>query len=343
LTGYRLSGNYAIIVDEAHDGETGKQHENMYKALLGVSFDNGEELLTEEQEISENAVSGLYSPTTESKESSTDKEREVLPALNFFAYTATPNAAALRVFGERKEDEHGNITYEPFHTYSMRQAREEGYINDVLANYVTHDRFVKINIDDVEYEGDKIVDFAAGRVEIGKWMQTLPEVKEVIVNIVIQKMRDIVIPSLNGHGKAMLSCSSRSEAVAYKHLLDHAVAKLPQNERFESLVAFSGTVYDPSSEEEVTELSPWLNNGLGKQQDIAKAFEDDKFRLMIVANKYQVGFDQPKLMCMFIDKSLNDINLIQTTARVNRKIAGKDNVYIFDFVNDREDVLDTFR
>lgn len=338
LNGRTLTGNYAVIVDEAHDGETGKQHENMYKALLGVSVEPSAGLSAEDTESAHEAVSGVLKDT-----STTDEERKVLPSLSFFAYTATPNADALRVFGEQVTDPAGNTIYVPFHTYSMSQAREEGYINDVLANYVTHERFVKISIDDVEYEGDRIIDFASGRREIGKWMETLPEVKEVIVRIVVDKMRNIVLPALKGQGKAMLSCSSRQEAVAYKHLIDAAVLQLPENERFMTLAAFSESVYDPVLASEITELDPRLNQGLGCEKDIAKAFDDKKYRLMIVANKYQVGFDQPKLMCMFLDKVLKDINLVQTTARVNRRIPGKDNVYIFDFVNSAEDVLESFR
>lgn len=341
--GQHMNGSYAIIIDEAHDGETGKQHENMYKALLGVTFTEHEALPEDDIQEAPGTSSTLTPATVSLSSVTTKEERENLPVLNFFAYTATPNADALRVFGERVLDESGNVAYVPFHTYSMRQAREEGYINDVLANYVTHDRFVQISIDDKEYSGDRIVDFTAGRKEVGKWIHTLPEVKAVIVRIVVQKMRDIVMLSLNGEGKAMLSCSSRSEAVAYKHMIDQAVATLPEAEKFGTLVAFSGSVDDPEIGEEITEQDARLNRGLGRNQDIAKAFDDNRYRLMIVANKFQVGFDQPKLMCMFLDKTLKDINLIQTTARVNRKIAGKENVYIFDFVNSADDVLETFR
>lgn len=338
LNGREISGNYAVIVDEAHDGETGKQHENMYRALLGVSVESHVGLLADDRDEAPVAV---FPPAEEPI--ATIEDRKILPALSFFAYTATPNADALRVFGEQETDAAGNITYVPFHTYSMSQAREEGYINDVLANYVTHERFVKIAIDDVEYEGDRIIDFASGRREIGKWIETLPEVKEVIVKIAIEKMRSIVLPALNGQGKAMLSCSSRSEAVAYKHLIDEAVLRLPAKERFKTLVAFSESVYDPFLASEVTELDSRINQGLGREKDIAKAFEGNEYRLMIVANKYQVGFDQPKLMCMFLDKVLKGINLVQTTARVNRRIPGKDHVYIFDFVNSAEEVLESFR
>lgn len=341
-SGRKLSGNYAIIIDEAHDGETGKQHQNMYKALLGESFSTEDILLDDESNESlEPNPEGLVDKVKTFATSTV--ERAVLPVLNFFAYTATPNADALRVFGEKAIDSSGETVYEPFHTYSMHQAREEGYINDVLANYVTHERFVQIDIDDVSYEGDRIVDFTAGRKAIGRWMQTLPEIKKIIVEIIMQKMQEIVMPALNGEGKAMLSCSSRSEAVAYKHLIDEAMESLPKSDRFETLVAFSGTIHDPVIGDDVNEIDPRLNKSLGRQQDLAVAFKDKKFRLMIVANKYQVGFDQPKLMCMFLDKPLKDINLIQTTARVNRKIPGKENVYIFDFVNDKEQVIESFR
>jgi len=343
LQGQRLDGSYAIIIDEAHDGETGKQHENMYKALLGVDFAEHEALPEDDSAESLGSGSATSGAFMDENMKTNSEDRANLPKLNFFAYTATPNADALRVFGEKFLDAHGNLMYVPFHTYSMRQAREEGYINDVLANYVTHDRFVKISIDDKEYAGDRIVDFTAGRKEVGKWIQTLPEVKEVIIRIIIQKMRDIVMLSLNGTGKAMLSCSSRDEAVAYKHLIDRAVAMLPEKDKFATIVAFSGSVYDPEIGDDVTELDNRLNRGLNGRQDLAKAFDDDKFRLMIVANKFQVGFDQPKLMCMFLDKTLKGINLVQTTARVNRKISGKEDVYIFDFVNSAEDVLETFR
>ena len=340
--GSKLSGSYAIIVDEAHDGETGKQHVNMYRALLGASFDEDETLLPDE--VAESAEGDSELIGTANMETSVT-ERNALPTLNFFAYTATPNADTLRVFGHAVTDAARNVTYKPFHTYSMHQAREEGYINDVLANYVTHDRYVKIDIDEVTYEGDRIVDFTAGRKDISKWMATRPEVKEAIIKIILQKMKNIVLPSLKGEGKAMLSCSSRNEALVYKRLIDAAVRSLPEEDRFDTLVAYSGSLKDPESGDDVTELDERVNQGLGKRQDIASAFDDEdkNFRLLIVANKYQVGFDQPKLVCMFLDKPLKDINLIQTTARVNRKIPGKDNVYIFDFVNDKEQVVESFK
>lgn len=330
--GKKLTGRFAIIVDEAHDGETGRQHQNMYRALLGVSLDD----LTAEsiEETPEEKAERELSLTNE-------EERKELPSLNFFAYTATPNADALLVFGEPVEDGEGLIKYKPFHSYSMHQAREEGYINDVLENYVTHDRYVNIELDGKEYKGDKIVNFASAKRQVGEWLQTQPGAKRDIVDIIMKKMVSIVVPSLKGEGKAMLTCSSRVDAVIYKRMIDEEIAKLPKEKQFGTLVAFSGSVYDPTSKKTVTELDTDLNQGLEKK-DIAVQFDDNKFRLLIVADKYQVGFDQPKLICMFLDKSLRGISLVQTTARVNRKIKGKDHVYIFDFVNNREDVQDSF-
>jgi type I restriction enzyme R subunit len=334
--GRKISGSYAIIIDEAHDGEIGKQHEKMYEALLGDSFNiNGSATGDPDKESSD-------APNL-TGESLGGEVLTNLRTLNFFAYTATPHADVLRVFGEEKIDENGDVTYEPFHTYSMQQAREEGYINDVLANYVTYDRRVRIGLNPTHSQGDEIVDFMKGRKEIKKWVNTAPEIKEVIVENIIQKMQDIVIPSLGGEGKAMLTCFSRNDALAYKRLIDAAIDKLPEEERFGTLVAYSGKLTDSVTNEEVSELDPQVNRGIGKRKDLAEVFKGKKFRLLIVANKFQVGFDQPKLVCMFIDKPLNDINLIQTTARVNRKIPGKDNVYIFDFANKKDQIIDTFK
>lgn len=332
--GKTLSGRFAVIVDEAHDGETGRQHQNMYRALLGVSLDdlNAEEASEEETPEQKSAKELSLTP---------DEDRKLLPSLNFFAYTATPNHDVLRVFGEPLEDGAGLKWYRPFHSYSMQQAREEGYINDVLENYVTHDRFVNIEIEGTEYKGDRIVDFMSGRRQIGQWLQTQPEVKQDIVDIILDKMTGLVIPSVNGEGKAMLTCSSRLDAVIYKRMIDAEIAKLPKEKQFGTLVAFSGSVYDSALDREVTELDRGLNQSLSKN-DIAEQFKENTFRLLIVANKYQVGFDQPKLVCMFLDKPLMGINLVQTTARVNRKIKGKEKVYIFDFANNREDVQEAF-
>jgi type I restriction enzyme R subunit len=332
--GHSLTGRFAIIVDEAHDGETGRQHQNMYRALLGVSLDELSDDAEEEPESVEEQVEEDFSLTT-------SEERDLLPSLNFFAYTATPNTSVLRVFGEPVTNANGEVEYKPFHSYSMHQAREEGYINDVLENYVTHDRFIDIEIDGNEYKGDRIVDFQSGRRQIGEWLQTQPEAKRDVVNVAVKKTVEIVIPSVNGEGKAMLSCGSRLDAVIYKRMIDAEIAKLPKEQQFETLVAFSGSVYDATLGREVTELDPALNSGMTKR-DIAMQFEDNRFRLLIVADKYQVGFDQPKLVAMFLDKSLRGINLIQTTARVNRKIKGKEKVYIFDFVNKREDIQESF-
>lgn len=327
--------SYAIIVDEAHDGETGKQHQNMYRALLGEAIDNGDLSDTKPDE-------GTSSADTAKPIAVSNTEREHLPTLNFFAYTATPSGDTLRVFGEKKVDAAGNIRYEPFHTYSMRQAREEGYINDVLANYVTHERYVKIEIDNVSYQGDEIVDFKKGNKEVRNWMKSDPEGKEQIAEIIIKKMKDIVLPSLRGKGKAMVVCSSREEVLAFKHLIDAHVKGVSEKDKFDTLAAFSGTLYDPKIDDDISENDSRFNTGL-EGRDIATAFKDDNFRLLIVADKYQVGFDQPQLVCMFINKPLKDIKLVQTTARVNRKIPGKENVYIFDFINDKETVIESFR
>lgn len=330
-TGVKSTKRIAIIVDEAHDGETGQHHHNMYRALLGESFD----------EINKDGSFPHLEDKLEQEKSLTDaSERKAMPSLNFFAYTATPNDPALRLFGDKFKNDKGELNYKPFHGYSMKQAQEEDYIHDMLKNYHTIDFNVKIGIKD-GYNGDEIVSFAKVKPEVKKWLQLQPEVTEPKADFILSMFDEFVFPKLNGQGKAMICCDSREQAVIFKRILDDKIAELPKEKQFGTLVAFSGSAYDPTLDREITELDPDLNYGL-TTNDIANQFEDDNFRILIVADKYQVGYDQPKIMVMFINKPLKGIGLVQTVARANRRIKGKDEVHVFDFINKNEVVNEAF-
>lgn len=344
-SGEPITGRYGIIVDEAHDGATGKQHHLMYMTLLGIPFESnmdeeGNPVDADEADDGLEAEEDSQLSKTEVAQALDDfKDSEkLLPSVNFFAYTATPSRDALRVFGEPiLEPKPGQSGFQPFHTYSMAQARKEGFIMDISANYEVYRSFRQINsANEEDYENE--VYFKESKIKINRWLQDQKKLKEVISDIILEKMGTQIMREIDGQGKAMLVCSSRKEALMYSELIRAKIDKLSERDRYGVLIAYSGSLEVNGSDE--TELSSKVNPGL-TSNDIAKEFKKPDNRLLIVANKFQVGFNEPLLAGMFIDKKLKDSALIQTTGRVNRSNPGKNEVFIHDFQNSGEDVMKT--
>lgn len=222
--------------------------------------------------------------------------------------------------------------------YSMRQAIEEGFILDVLKNYTSYNLAYRLAMK--SEEADAEVDSKKAKTRLSKWVRLHPHNIAQKARIIIEHFRENVMQLLAGEAKAMVVTSSRLEAVKFKLAFDKYV-KEQGYQHIQAMVAFSGEVNDPeSSPEPYTELN--MNPGL-KGRDMRKAFDTDDYQVMLVANKFQTGFDQPKLCAMYVDKKLTGVDCIQTLSRLNRTYPGKDTTFVLDFVNEPADILAIFK
>lgn len=315
------SGRYAVIADEAHSSQTGSSASKL-KSILGSDQPEGDELSAEE--LLDAAVA-----------SRAPNER-----ISYYAFTATPKAKTLELFGRPTNPllpPGADNKPEAFHLYSMRQAIEEGFILDVLQNYTTYNTAWKIAHPNGE---DEEVDSKKARIKLARWVRLHPYNISQKVEVIVEHFRSNIRHLLNGQAKAMVVTSSRQEAVRYQLAM---VAYLEHKKYTDvhPLVAFSGSVLpDDVATVEVTENSSMLNKSLNGR-DLADAFDTQDFNVMIVANKYQTGFDQPKLCAMYVDKKLHGVDCVQTLSRLNRTFPGKQ-AFILDFFNDAEDTLASF-
>lgn len=318
------SGRYAVIADEAHSSQTGSAASKL-KAILG--HDHPEHAEISAEELLDAAV----------------QARRPNDRISYYAFTATPKAKTLELFGRPPNPTlpaSADNKPEAFHLYSMRQAIEEGFILDVLLNYVTYSTAWKIAHPGEETGTDEEVDSKKARTKLARWVRLHPHNISQKVEVMVEHFRDQIRHLLNGQAKAMVVTGSRQEAVRYQ-LAFKAYAKEKGYTDIHPLVAFSGSVPpDDVIPEEVTETSSLLNAGLNGR-DLAKAFDTAEFNVMIAANKYQTGFDQPKLCAMYVDKKLHGVDCVQTLSRLNRTFPGKE-TFVLDFFNDPQDILEAF-
>lgn len=314
---------FAVIADEAHSSQTG-QTANQLKAVL-----TSEEIEEFEDGANIDVEAVLAAETAKRAEAKN---------ISYYAFTATPKAKTLELFG--RPDDDGKPV--PFHVYTMRQAIEEEYILDVLRGYQTYDLAFQIaqTADDGK---DILVDQSAATRGLVRWVALHPTNVDQRVGIVVEHFRANVAHLLDGHAKAMVVCDSRKAAVRYKLAIDAYIAKKGYD--LGTLVAFSGTVTDPETPPgEFTESGM---NPTAKGRDLAAAFATPEFRIMLVANKYQTGFDQPLLCAMYVFKKLSGVTAVQTLSRLNRTYTApsgerKTKTMILDFVNDPDDIQAAF-
>ncbi|SEP19526.1 type I restriction endonuclease subunit R [Aquisalimonas asiatica] len=316
-------GRYAVIADEAHSSQTGASATKL-KALLGGGEGEEDEDEVSAEDVLDAAVSSRKPPTQ----------------LSYYAFTATPKGKTLELFGRPpnpNEPKGEDNLPEPFHLYSMRQAIEEGFILDVLKNYVTYSvawRLAHPHGDEEEVESRK------ASATLARWVRLHPHNINQKVEVIVEHFRANLRHLLDGQAKAMVVTASRQEAVRYML----AMRQYVQQQGYEDvhpLVAFSGEVpADGVIPEAVTETSKLLNPGLHGRK-LADAFDTDDYNVMLVANKFQTGFDQPKLCAMYVDKKLKGVECVQTLSRLNRVFPGKE-TFILDFVNDAADVQAAF-
>lgn len=327
---------YAIIADEAHSSQTGSTARQLKEVLSVEGRNEGEDLSSDE--ILDVLVAS----------------RRKSPNLSYFAFTATPKSKTIELFGRLpKPEEQASTTNKPeaYHIYSMRQAIEEGFILDVLKNYTNYR--VAYNLA-LKIEGaDEAVESKKASVKLNQWVRLHEYNIAQKVQVIVEHFKDNVMGLLGGQAKAMLVTSSRKEAVRYKLSFDKYIAERSSQKEYENIaamVAFSGEVEfdskDPNStgllDQKFTETN--MNPNL-KNRDMRKAFDSSDYQIMIVANKFQTGFDQPKLCAMYVDKKLGGVECVQTLSRLNRMYPGKAEVgtYVLDFFNEPEEVLAAFQ
>jgi type I restriction enzyme R subunit len=319
---------FAVIADEAHSSQTGEAASKLKQVLTA-----------EEQE--ELADGGPISSEDMLIAQMTARAED--PGITYVAFTATPKAKTLELFGRRADPSQAagedNLP-EPFHVYSMRQAIEEGFILDVLRNYTSYGVAFKLANGGQELD-DEEVERSAAMKSLMSWVRLHPYNIAQKVQIVIEHFRNTIAPLLEGTGKAMVVVGSRIEAVRWQIAIEKYIKQ--QNYPMKSLVAFSGEVNDKESgPEPFKETSKELNPGL-KGRNIRDAFKDDEYQILLVANKFQTGFDQPLLCGMYVDKRLSGIQAVQTLSRLNRCYPGKEEPFVLDFVNNPEEILESFK
>lgn len=319
---------FAVIADEAHSSQTGEAAAKL-KAVLSP-----EELkeLNDGGEISTEDILAAQMAT-----------RADEGGITFVAFTATPKNKTMELFGTRpdqtRKPAQDNVPT-PFHVYSMRQAIEEKFILDVLQNYTPYSLAFKLAHNGQELN-EKEVERSAAMKGIMGWVRLHPYNIAQKVEIVVEHFREFVAPLLAGKAKAMVVVGSRLEAVRWQLAIEHYIKN--HGYPMGTLVAFSGEVNDQESGPDgFTENSPALNPKL-KGRDIREAFKGEEYQILLVANKFQTGFDQPLLCGMYVDKRLAGIQAVQTLSRLNRAHPGKDTTYVLDFVNDTSEVLASFK
>lgn len=320
--------HFAVIADEAHSSQTGEAAAKLKQVL------SPEEL----QELNDGGE-----VSTEDILAAQMAGRSAESGITYVAFTATPKAKTLELFGRRPHPElpagAGNLPA-PFHVYGMRQAIEEGFILDVLQNYTPYKTAFRLAHDGKEMD-DAEVERSAALKGIMRWVKLHPYNISQKVQVVVEHFRETVAPLLNGHAKAMVVVSSRLEAVRWKLAMEKYIQS--QGYKIGTLVAFSGEVNDQESGPDAfSETSQTMNPNL-RGRDMREAFNTDDYQILLVANKFQTGFDQPLLCGMYVDKRLAGIQAVQTLSRLNRASPGKDTTYVVDFVNDAEEVLTAFK
>ena len=319
---------FAVIADEAHSSQAGTAVTKLKAVLTPAELAE----LEDGGEVSgEDVMAAEMTSRAESK------------GITFVAFTATPKNKTMELFGTRPDPSRkpapDNVPF-PFHVYSMRQAIEEKFILDVLKNYTPYSMAFKLAHEGKEVD-EKEVERSAALKKIMGWVKLHPHNITQKVQVVVEHYRTYVARLLDGRAKAMVVVGSRKEAVRWKLAIEKYIKE--QGYKIGTLVAFSGEVNDPESgPEPFTETGNTLNPGL-KGRDIRKAFDTNDYRVLLVANKFQTGFDQPLLCGMYVDKRLAGIQAVQTLSRLNRAHPGKDTTYVVDFVNEPTEVLEAFK
>jgi type I restriction enzyme, R subunit len=325
--------NFALIVDEAHSSQSGAAARKLREALtkgkpkqtVTATIDGQEVEIQADVEIDPEDL------TSEDIINMAIQARKRPENVSYFAFTATPKSKTLELFG-RKDAEGKPVA---FHIYSMRQAIEEEFILDVLKHYTSYRTFYNLGA----VANEKLVPQRKAKIALAQYAKLHPHNIAQKVVVIVEHFREHVMAKIGGKAKAMLVTDSRKAAVRYKLAIDQYLKDQKYTD-LKTLVAFSGSVEDPDSgPDEFTEAN--MNDVKG--QEPSEAFKDEEYRILLVANKYQVGFDQPLLHTMYVDKRLSGVLAVQTLSRLNRMYPGKEDTFVLDFVNKPEEILASFQ
>ena len=326
--------HYAVIADEAHSSQTGSTARKLKEVLmLDIRADEEEEILSTDDILDAVVAS-----------------RRTSGNLSYFAFTATPKTKTLELFGRLPnplEAPSKKNRPEAYHVYSMRQAIEEGFILDVLKNYINYK--VAYNLALAMETSDEEVESKKARIKLNQWVRLHDYNISQKIQVIVEHFKNNVMELLGGQAKAMVVTNSRKEAVRYKLGFDKYISEKGYK-KIHAMVAFSGEVAFDENDPNVEGLlgEKFRENNMNpklKGRDMRKAFNSRDYQVMIVANKFQTGFDQPKLCAMYVDKKLGGVECVQTLSRLNRIYPGKadSGTFVLDFFNEPQDILDAFQ
>jgi type I restriction enzyme R subunit len=319
-----LSGmKFGVIVDEVHSSQGGKGTKNLNKTL---SFNIKDE---DEVEVDDDLVNETISQLR-----SEMKSRQKQNHISFFGFTGTPKPSTIEIFGTPVE---GTTQKKPFHTYTMKQSIGEGFTLDVLKSFTPVKRWFKLK---GKTEEDVELPESRGKKEILKWVDSNPETISRKVSVIIDHLLNTTVKSIEGRGKGMVVVRSIEDTVKFYMEMNKQLKEKGLHNRIKCLVGFSGEI--EYNGEKVTETSLNKLNGFDGT-DIPTGFKNPLYRVLIVCNKFQTGFDEPLLHSMFIDKSLQGVQCVQTLSRLNRKTRGKKDTFVLDFVNKVETIQESFQ
>ncbi len=309
--------NYAIIIDEAHSSQSGAT-----SGKMNILLSNEIEDLPRDKDgniKTEDYINYLV------------KGRKMLTNASYYAFTATPKNKTLETFGEKQEDG----KFAPFHLYSMKQAIEEGFILDVLKNYTTYTSYYKLA---KKIGGNPEFDIKKANKKLRVFVETHPKTIAKKAKIVVDHFHNNVAYLIDGKAKSMIVTRSIENAMKYKDAVDRYLNEIKSP--YKSIVAFSGSKKHYRTGEEFTEYK--MNKFPDGVNDIPEQFKKDEYRFLIVAEKFQTGFDQPLLHTMYVDKKLSGLQAVQTLSRLNRSHPAKHDTFVLDFFNEAEEIKEAF-
>jgi type I restriction enzyme R subunit len=314
---------FGVIVDEVHSSQGGKGTKNLNKTL---SFNLQDE---DEVEVDDDLVNETISQLR-----SEMKSRQKQNHISFFGFTGTPKPSTIEIFGTPEE---GTTQKKPFHTYTMKQSIGEGFTLDVLKSFTPVKRWFKLK---GKSEEDVELPESRGKKEIIKWVDSNPETISRKVGVIIDHLLNTTVKSIEGRGKGMVVVRSIEDTVKFYMEMNKQLKEKGIHNRIKCLVGFSGVI--EYNDEKVSETSLNKENGFDGT-DIPSGFKNPLYRVLIVCNKFQTGFDEPLLHSMFVDKSLQGVQCVQTLSRLNRKMRGKKDTFVLDFVNKVETIQESFQ
>jgi type I restriction enzyme, R subunit len=307
---------FGVIIDEVHSSQSGETSKHLKKSLSKHLIEEDEEGNIDFEELIRRDI----------------ESRGKQPHISFFGFTGTPKNKTLELFGRRNK----NNEFVPFHTYTMKQSILEGFTLDVLQNYTTYKRYFK-----VLQSGEEDKELPEGKVkrELVNFVDSHSETIRQKVSIILEHFVNITSKKINGRGRGMVVVRSRKHCVLFHEEMKKQMREM--NLPFSCLVGFSGSINHNGKENTETSLN--IENGLGQGVSIPDGLKDPRYRILIVSNKFQTGFDEPLIHSMYVDKKLNGVQCVQTLSRLNRTKKGKTDTFVMDFVNDTEDIVTSFQ